>query len=64
MQQLAGVLRVEQPQKNEFAIYYDKSQAAALDITVLTLLRQQGWFYRSLSQGQTLEQQLFEVASG
>ncbi len=64
LQQLTGVLRVEQPQKNEFAIYYDKSLAVALDITVLTLLRQQGWFYRSLSQGQTLEQQLFEVASG
>jgi ABC-type multidrug transport system ATPase subunit len=59
LQQLKGVLRVEQPQKHEFAIYYDKTIDAALDITVLTLLRQHGWHYRSLSQGQTLEQQLF-----
>lgn len=57
--QLNGVLRVEQPQKNEFAIYYDAHLNAAMDITILTLLRQQGWQYRSLTQGQTLEQQLF-----
>lgn len=64
LRQLPGVNRVENAQKNEYAIHYDRELAPDLDITVIGVLRAQGWQYRSLTQGRTLEQQLFAVANG
>jgi ABC-2 type transport system ATP-binding protein len=64
LRQLPGVNRVENAQKNEFAIHYDRELAPDLDISLLGVLRAQGWQYRSLTQGRTLEQQLFAVANG
>lgn len=64
LQQLPGVNSVENTQKNEFAIHYDRELAPDLDITLIGVLRAQGWQYRSLTQGRTLEQQLFAVANG
>lgn len=64
LQQLTGVSSVDNTQKNEFAIHYDRVLAPDLDIAVIGILRAHGWQYRSLTQGRTLEQQLFAVANG
>lgn len=64
LRQLPGVNSVENAQKNEFAIHYDRELAPDLDISLIGVLRAQGWQYRSLTQGRTLEQQLFAVANG
>lgn len=63
LRQLPGVSSVDNTQKNEFAIHYDRLLAPDLDLTVIGVLRAQGWQYRSLTQGRTLEQQLFAVAN-
>lgn len=60
LRQLAGVVQVEVSQKDEYLLQYDAQQAPDLDISLLQLLRQQGWHYRSLVRGQSLEQQLFQ----
>jgi ABC-2 type transport system ATP-binding protein len=64
LRQIPGVNSVENAQKNEFAIHYDRELAPDLDITLIGVLRAQGWQYRSLTQGRTLEQQLFAVSNG
>ncbi|MBU2278766.1 MAG: ABC transporter ATP-binding protein [Gammaproteobacteria bacterium] len=64
LRQLPGVHSVDNVQKNEFALHFDRELAPELDITLLGVLRAQGWQYRSLTQGRTLEQQLFAVANG
>lgn len=64
LRQLPGVSRADNTQKNEFAIHYDRVMAPDLDMAVISMVRAQGWQYRSLTQGRTLEQQLFAVANG
>jgi len=64
LRHLPGVNRVENTQKNEFTLHYDRNLAPNLDIDLIGVLRAQGWQYRSLTQGRTLEQQLFAVANG
>ncbi len=60
---LPGVLTVENLQKAEYLLEYDAELAPDFDLTVLMELRTQGWRYRQLTKGQTLEQQLFAVHS-
>ena len=64
LQQIPGVIRVDCAQKNEYAIHFDRDIAVDLDVTLMLVLRQHQWRYRSLTQGQTLEQQLFAVSNG
>ena len=61
LRQLPGVTSVQQVQHNEYQLIYNPQQQANLDLQVLQCLAAQGWQYRQLSKGQTLEQQLFAV---
>ncbi|MBL4866196.1 MAG: ABC transporter ATP-binding protein [Pseudomonadales bacterium] len=57
--QIPGVESVSNQQKNEFIIKYDQSKAPHLDQNILQLIAENGWQYRQLINGQTLEEQLF-----
>ncbi|MBE0468775.1 MAG: ABC transporter ATP-binding protein [Methyloprofundus sp.] len=59
LKQLAGVLLVSNPQKNEFIIEYNPAIEAKIDIKILTCLVDNNWHYRQLSQGKSLEETLF-----
>ncbi len=59
LKQLAGVLRVSNPQKNEFIIEYNPATEPKVDIKILTCLTDNNWQYRQFSQGKTLEEKLF-----
>ncbi|MDT8425616.1 MAG: ABC transporter ATP-binding protein [Methyloprofundus sp.] len=59
LKQLAGVLLVSNPQKNEFIIEYNPAIEAKIDIKILTCLVDNNWRYRQLSQGKSLEETLF-----
>lgn len=60
---LPGVTAVKSLQKQELQIEFEPALAGDLDLALLQLLKQQGWRYRQLTFGQTLEQQLFPTAS-
>lgn len=62
--QLPGVQQVEQLQKNEYGLFYDRELCPDMDLTVLAMLRAEGLVYRQLTQGRSLEQQLFSVVNG
>ncbi|ALU41625.1 ABC transporter ATP-binding protein [Pseudoalteromonas rubra] len=55
---LNGVKHVRQSQPDEFVIEYDTSHTA-LDIALLELCHNQGWTYKQLINGNTLENELF-----
>ncbi|NOQ77164.1 MAG: ATP-binding cassette domain-containing protein [Methylococcaceae bacterium] len=59
LKQLAGVLLVSNPQKNEFIIEYNPATEPKIDIKILTCLMGNNWHYRQFSQGKTLEEKLF-----
>lgn len=59
LKNLAGVLLVSNPQKNEFIIEYNPTIEAKMDIKILTCLMDNNWHYRQFSQGKTLEEKLF-----
>jgi len=59
LKQLAGVLLVSNPQKNEFIIEYNPATEPKIDIKILTCLMDNNWHYRQFSQGKTLEEKLF-----
>ena len=61
---VSGVHKVVCQQKNEYLIWFDAELAPDTDLAVLQALRTQGWRYKSLQRGQSLEQQLFAVANG
>ncbi|WP_194867865.1 ABC transporter ATP-binding protein [Pseudoalteromonas sp. PPB1] len=56
--QLDGVKHVRQSQPDEFVIEYDTCHKA-LDIALLGLCHHQGWTYKQLINGNTLENELF-----
>ena len=56
---LEGVIEVTSPQKNEYLIRYDDRQGGDMDLRLMQCLAQQGWGYRQLVKGRTLETQLF-----
>ncbi len=58
LQQLPMVQRVYMSQSKEYVIEYVKS-ADAFDIELLKCCHQQGWQYRQLVNGHTLENQIF-----
>lgn len=57
--QLEGVSNVHQTQKDEYIIQYDREKSANLDLLLLKHLADQGWRYKQLLKGKTLEEQLF-----
>ena len=57
---LEGMTDVEQKPQWEFILHYDPEQASDMHIRVLTLCHQNGWAYRQLIAGTTLESQLFD----
>lgn len=59
LKQVAGVLLVSNPQKNEFIVEYNPAIEPKIDIKILTCLMDNNWHYRQFSQGKTLEEKLF-----
>jgi ABC-2 type transport system ATP-binding protein len=57
--QLEAVLQVDNKQGDELIIRYDRSKNALLDQQILQLLVQVNLPYRQMTQGQSLEDQLF-----
>jgi ABC-type multidrug transport system ATPase subunit len=58
LQQLQHVHRVYKSQSKEYVVEYQKSDIA-VDIALLECCHQQGWKYRKLINGHTLENQIF-----
>lgn len=58
IQQLPMVQRVYMSQSKEFVVEFNKS-AEAFDVLLLQCCHQQGWEYRQLVNGHTLENQIF-----
>lgn len=61
IQSISSVQRVEQTQSNEFLITssIDDAKNEPLDLQILQLCHQQQWQYSQLTNGKTLENQLF-----
>ncbi|NOR71026.1 MAG: hypothetical protein GQ532_15240 [Methylomarinum sp.] len=59
LKQLNGVVRVSNPQKNEFIVEYNPIIEFKVDLKILTCLADNNWQYRQVSQGKTLEEKLF-----
>lgn len=59
LQQLKGVLRITNPQKNEFIVEYDTEIESKMDVKIMICLAENNWQYRQLSRGKTLEEKLF-----
>lgn len=58
LQQLQHVHRVYRSQSKEYVVEYQKSDSA-VDISLLECCHKQGWKYRKLINGHTLENQIF-----
>ncbi|NMH63734.1 ABC transporter ATP-binding protein [Shewanella salipaludis] len=54
-----GVIAVTSKSSNEFVIQYDPALTSALEPTLFSLFEQQGWQYKMLLKGRTLEDTLF-----
>lgn len=59
LKQLEGVLEVRNPQKNEFIVEYNSQIESRMDLKIMNCLADNNWQYRQISQGKTLEEQLF-----
>lgn len=59
--QIDAVIAVSNSQKNEFIVEYkiEPTPHSPIDIQILICLAENHWLYRQLSQGKTLEEQLF-----
>lgn len=62
LKQLPGLINITSNSKRELELSYHPQNAAEFDIQVLQCLAANGWQYRSLTKGKTLEQKLFNVA--
>lgn len=62
VRQLPGLISVQQPQKKQLVLTVQSELADNFDISLLQCLAANGWRYRSLTLGQTLEQKLFDIA--
>ena len=59
LQNLTGVIRVTNPQKNEFIVEYNADIESKMDVKIMVCLAENNWQYRQLSRGKTLEEKLF-----
>ena len=60
LRQLPGLISVQASQKKELVLCY-QAQQADFDLSVLQCLAANGWRYRNLTKGRTLEQKLFNT---
>jgi len=60
---LSSVFKVDTKQEDEFIIHYDRRKNPVLDQELLKLLALEGLVYRQITQGQSLEDQLFMAQS-
>ncbi|WP_394754384.1 ABC transporter ATP-binding protein [Crenothrix sp.] len=58
-QALVGVVQVTNPQKNEFIVEYNPDTKPSMDLQLMQCINANGWHYRQLSHGKTLEEKLF-----
>lgn len=56
---MAGVNSVDRQEQGDFVIRYKINDYPSLDQSLLKLLQEQGWRYRHLTKGKTLEDKLF-----
>jgi ABC-2 type transport system ATP-binding protein len=59
LQALEGVLKVTNPQKNEFIVEYGPELQPSMDQQLMLCISANHWQYRQLSHGKTLEEKLF-----
>jgi ABC-2 type transport system ATP-binding protein len=59
LQVLEGVLKITNPQKNEFIVEYNPDHQPNMDQQLMQCLSANHWHYRQLSHGKTLEEKLF-----
>jgi len=59
LEALAGVLKVTNPQKNEFIVAYNPEIQPSMDQQLMQCISANRWQYRQLSRGKTLEEKLF-----
>lgn len=60
---LSSVFKVDTKHEDEFIIHYDRRKNPVLDQELLKLLALEGLVYRQITQGQSLEDQLFMAQS-
>ena len=58
-QELEGVIKVTNPQKNEFIVEYNPTIQSNMDLQLMQCVSNNHWQYRQLSHGKTLEEKLF-----
>ncbi|WP_027669393.1 ABC transporter ATP-binding protein [Rheinheimera baltica] len=61
LSQLPGLVSINASQKKELVLCYSVQQNTDFDLAVLQCLAANGWRYRNLTKGQTLEQKLFKA---
>jgi ABC-2 type transport system ATP-binding protein len=61
LSELPGLVSIRATQKKELVLCYNPQQSTDFDLAVLQCLATNGWRYRNLTKGQTLEQKLFSV---
>lgn len=59
LRQLPGLIDLHCAQRRELVLSYNPQHNADFDLAVLQCLAANGWRYRNLTKGQTLEQKLF-----
>ena len=60
---LKGVLKVTNPQKNEFIVEYNPDLQPNMDQQLMLCIHKNDWQYRQLSHGKTLEEKFFFEAN-
>lgn len=58
-QMIDGVLKVTNPQKNEFIVMYNHDLQPQMDLQLMQCININHWHFRQLSHGKTLEEKLF-----
>lgn len=61
--QIAGIVQISNPQKNEFIIEYKTEIEPKMDLKIIMCISDNNWQYRQLCQGKTLEEKLFFTES-
>ena len=59
LQAVEGVVKVTNPQKNEFIVEYNPDHQPSIDQQLMQCISANRWHYRQLSHGKTLEEKLF-----
>jgi ABC-2 type transport system ATP-binding protein len=59
LKELTGVIKVSNPQKNEFIVEYNPDLQPNMDQQLMQCISVNYWQYRQLSHGKTLEEKLF-----